>query len=221
MIAQLNTDETTGQDRMPKPIQRLLSASGVAILLLFFNVNTMSGQERAPAVRPSWRLMLDNSRAWGLGGGTPNGRGNTASVAGRRRIATDSPVAFELGLMLGAYERPRSTREPANPFGETASDTTRRLALIGTYAAMSVDLLAGRRSSVFAETGVYFGAVRDRTRYDKTTTIERQVGQRFGLTGGVGVRLPNGLGLKARYLWVSVPSRPINVAELVTSLTLF
>ncbi len=58
---------------MPKPIHRLLSASGVASQLLLLDVSTMSGQDRAPAVRPSWRLMIHNSRAWGLGGGTPNG----------------------------------------------------------------------------------------------------------------------------------------------------
>jgi hypothetical protein len=123
--------------------------------------------------------------------------------------------------MLGAYDRPRAALEPNHPFGEVTTDTTRRIALLGTYAAMSVDLRQFRRSSIFAETGVYYGAVRDRTRFDKSTFVERQVGQRLGLLGGVGVRLPNGLGLNARYLWVSVPKRPIHQVELGTSITVF
>jgi len=206
---------------MLKPAHRLLTATAGAMLLLLLDASSMSAQERAPVARPSWRLMLDNGRAWGLAGGTPGGRGSTFTAAGRRRLATGSRVAFELGTMLGSYARPRTTPEPANPFGGTANDTTQTFSLAAPYAALTVDLASGRRGSVFAETGVLFGTVGDRTRFDRTTTVERQIGQRFGLTGGVGIRLPNGFGVKARYLWVSVPTRPINVAEFVTSLTLF
>lgn len=200
---------------------RLLCATTAILLLSSICAPATLAQERKPPARPSWRLMLESSRAWGIGGGTPSGRGNTTALAGRRRLDIDSPVAFELGLMLGSYERPRAAQEPNHPFGEVTTDTTRRLALIGTYAAMSVDLHQFRRSSIFAETGVYYGAVRDRTRFDKSTTVERQVGDRLGLIGGVGVRLPNGFGLRVRYLWVSVPRRPIHQAELGTSITVF